>query len=123
MRKYERAKERRNSLTSVIKNTIVLKDDEQEQSRISDGQQNKGRNSNGYRKFDGERRHQSGRSGQTNRCPALEHQQNHAKEASGDFGLFAEDGRKHRVGCGIEGQESQELDSAFETSLKHVSNL
>lgn len=118
MKIYNYAKERKKSLTSVIKNTILDFDEaETQHGQISDGSAIKRRSASCNREDDGKGRSQSGRGSQTNWCRKEQHQQSHATQDSCESGLFDEDGGKLRSQGGNESSKTENMTRTFMTSI------
>ena len=124
MKKYNRAMEKINSLTSVNRYTIFdFNEEDRKESRVSDGGDSQGRTSYCSRKDNGDRRNKPGRSGKKDRRNKIQYQQDNAPEVSGQYRFFAEDCREHRSQCGYEGQKSEDLIEVVETTFTMLSEL
>ena len=96
MKKYNRAQEKENSLTSVnMYTTFEIDDREGLQSEIHLGGRPKRTASDCDRKDDGEKWNKSGRGRSKDRGSQEQRQQNHAPKASSERRFSAKDGRKH----------------------------
>ncbi len=108
---YDYAKERKKSLTSVIKNTILDCDEKKnEQGRISNGSAVKRRAVGCNREDNGKRKNKSGRGCQTNRRREIQCQQNHAPKSCCELGLSCENSGEYWFGSGIESQKYLKID-------------
>ncbi|OQW48807.1 MAG: hypothetical protein A4S09_13495 [Proteobacteria bacterium SG_bin7] len=123
MKKYDHAKERKLSLTSIIKNTILIGDESgQEQAGTSNGNSIAERVIGCDRKDNGKRENQSGGNSPKDRFSTTQYQQDHAPKEYCEFGLSCKNGGKHRHGSGNESQARENMNDELDLLLS-VSNL
>lgn len=122
MKKYEHAKQRKLSLTSIIKNTMLNRDESSQEQSETNGNSVKERVVGCNRKDNGKRENQSGGNSTEDRFPTTQHQQDHASKECREFGFSCKNGGKHRIGGGNENQAIENIDDELDPILC-VSNL
>lgn len=109
MKQYNRARERKNLLNSLLKETILAGNGS---GRVHAGRQIEGTTSDFHRENDGGDEYQPRGSCPENRRSPAERESDYGSEEKRVPRLHIEDGREHRPRCGDEGQETEGLKKA-----------
>ncbi|MFZ4402787.1 MAG: hypothetical protein ACOYOK_01685 [Pseudobdellovibrionaceae bacterium] len=124
MKKYNRAQEKGNSLTSVNKYTTFDFDEEERKvSEIQLDRKAERRTSGCDRKDNGKGKNKSGRSRSQDRCFKEQHQQDRASEVSSKHRFFGKDGRKRWSRGRTEDQKAKEIAERFYDYFSRMSKL
>lgn len=116
MKKYNRAQEKRNDLNSVINYTTSSADGNAAKKNTREGPKGKSEGSktsgNAFehdRDYDGKRKYKPGRSGQKNRSPKVQCEQDYEAKISSKSRFPGKDRRKHRARGRTENQDDQRI--------------